>query len=151
MSNVMRWRYGDTSPVVLPVRDDLSIEIGDLLYREGGVAMPAECVDEYKTELRSTFHDKFLGVAMQASPEGVGRPIRIGTSGVFEFDCSLAMFEVGSLIGPAVEEDSLVNQRVDLVLDVAFAVGRCAKRVATPSTRVLVEIVSTVMRGGQPQ
>src|SRR3954466_1580321 len=32
MSNTMRWRYGDTCPVMLPVDSATVIEIGDMLF-----------------------------------------------------------------------------------------------------------------------
>ena len=41
MSNVMRWRYGDTNPVVLPVASSTVIEIGDFVYQSSGAALPA--------------------------------------------------------------------------------------------------------------
>ena len=38
----MRWRYGDTNPVVAAVRADTKIEIGDLLYLDGSHAKPVD-------------------------------------------------------------------------------------------------------------
>ena len=38
MSNVMRWRYGDASPVTMPVSSTDAVEIGDLVYLLSGVA-----------------------------------------------------------------------------------------------------------------
>ena len=37
----MRWRYGDTYPVVLPVDSATVIEIGDLVYLDTDDAKPA--------------------------------------------------------------------------------------------------------------
>jgi hypothetical protein len=152
MSNVMRWRYGDTNPVMLPVASSTVIEIGDFVYQSSGSAMPASELADVGTEAgnQEAFHDAFVGVAMQASPSGVANPIRVATSGVFEFDCLSTTAEVGDLVG--VDEEGtgteLTDQMVAKVAGANLAVGRCAKRVNPAATRLLVEIVSTVMRGG---
>lgn len=152
MSNTMRWRYGDTNPVMLQVADSTVIEIGDLIYQSSGSALPAPELADVGTEAgnQEAFHDAFVGVAMQASPAGSVNPVRIATSGVFEFDCPSATAEVGDLFG-ADEEGTgtaLTPQVVAKVATANLAIGRCAKRVNPAATRVLVEIVSTVMRGG---
>ena len=41
MSDILRWRYGDTSPVVIPVDSATVIEIGDLVYLDTEDAKPA--------------------------------------------------------------------------------------------------------------
>ena len=41
MANTMRWRYGDTCPVVLPVDSATVIEIGDMVYLDTDDAKPA--------------------------------------------------------------------------------------------------------------
>lgn len=43
---------------------------------------------------------------------------------------------------------TLENQKVDDVSAANLAIGRCASRVNPADTRVLVEIVSTMQRGG---
>jgi hypothetical protein len=152
MSNTMRWRYGDTSPVMLPVDATTVIEIGDLLYLDTDDAKPASAHADQGTEVanQEAFHDKFAGVAMQASRNGDTQPIRVATSGVFEFDCLLTTFEVGKLIG--VDENAggtaLERQLVAPVATANLAIGRCAKRVSPAATRVLIDVVSTMQRGG---
>ena len=152
MSNTMRWRYGDTNPVMLPVAESTVIEIGDLVYQSSGSALPASDLADVGTEAgnQEAFHDAFVGVAMQASPAGSADPIRVATSGVFEFDCLSTTAEVGDLLG--VDEDgtgtSLTRQSLVKVATANLAVGRCAKRANPAATRLLVEIVSTVLRGG---
>ncbi|BBO36199.1 hypothetical protein [Lacipirellula parvula] len=152
MANVMRWRYGDTNPVVLPVAALTVIEIGDLIYQSSGAALPASELADAGTEAgnQEAFHDIFVGVAMQASPSGVSNPIRVATSGVFEFDCISATAEVGDLFGS--DEDGtgteLLSQVVAKVATANLAIGRCAKRVNPAASRVLIEVVSTVLRGG---
>ena len=41
MSSTMRWRYGETNPIVLPVASATVIEIGDLVYFDSGTVKPA--------------------------------------------------------------------------------------------------------------
>lgn len=152
MSDTMRWRYGDTSPVVVPVDAATVIEIGDLLYLETDDARPASAQADQLTEAanQELFHDKFVGVAMQRSPEGDTHPIRVATRGVFEFDCAGATFEVGALVGSdeAASGTQLENQVVAAVATPNLAVGRVVKRVNPAGTHVLVDIVSTVVYGG---
>jgi hypothetical protein len=152
MSNTMRWRYGDTNPVMCEVASSTAIEIGDLVYQESGAALPAAALADAGTEAENqeAFHDAFVGVAMQCSPEGSAEPIRVATSGVFELECASMTAEVGDLLGP--DEDgagtALQNQVAAKVATPDLAIGRCAKRLNPAGTRVLVEIVSTVLRGG---
>lgn len=152
MANTMRWRYGDTNPVMLPVAEATVIEIGDLVYQSSGSALPASDLADVGTEAgnQEAFHDAFVGVAMQASPAGSVDSIRVATSGVFEFECLSTTAEVGDLLG--VDEEgtgtSLTTQSLAKVATANLAVGRCAKRANPAATRLLVEIVSTVLRGG---
>ena len=154
MADTMRWRYGDTNPVVIPVDSATVIEIGDLVWLDTDDAKPASA-STYGASLaaaQETFHDKFAGVAMQRSRAGDTGPIRVATTGVFEYPCASATFEVGARIGADdnVAGTALVNQ---LVIAVAAAnpersIGSCVKRVNPADTKLLVEIVSTVTRGG---
>jgi hypothetical protein len=130
------------------------IEIGDLVYLDTDDAKPASAQADQGTEAanQELFHDKFAGVAMQASRNGDSQPIRVATAGVFEFDCLSTTFEVGKLIGDdeAASGTALEDQVVAPVATANLAIGRCAKRVNPAATRVLVDIVST-MQGGGPQ
>src|SRR4030042_729502 len=101
MANTMRWRYGDTCPVMLPVDSATVIEIGDLVYLDTDDAKPASAQADQGSESanQELFHDKLAGVAMQASASGDTQPVRVATAGVFEFDCASATFEVGALVG----------------------------------------------------
>ncbi len=152
MPNTMRWRYGDTNPVMLAVDSATVIEIGDLIYQETDDARPASALADLGSEAlnQEGLHDKFVGVAMQASPAGTAGQIRVATSGVFEFDCAAAAFEVGALIGAKenTSGDALLNQTVKAAAALSSAFGRCARRVNPAGPRVLVQIESTVMRGG---
>ena len=154
MTDTMRWRYGDTNPVVLPVDSATVIEIGDLVYLNVDDARPA-AMSTYGASLaaaQETFHDLFAGVAMQRSRSGDTDPIRVATSGVFELACASATFEVGARIGldDNAGGTALENQQVIAVAagNPERSIGTCAARVNPAGTRVLVDIVSTVMRGG---
>jgi hypothetical protein len=152
MANTMRWRYGDTNPVMTPVDSATVIEIGDLVFQDTDDAKPASSQVDQGSELanQQLFHDLFAGVAMQASPAGVAQPIRVATTGVFELDCLSTTLEVGDLMGA--DENgagtALLNQTVAKVTNANAAVGRCAKRLNPAGTRVLVDIVSSVVKGG---
>lgn len=152
MANTMRWRYGDTCPVMLPVDSATVIEIGDMVLLDTDDAKPASFIVDQGTELanQQLFHDVFAGVAMQASRAGDTQPIRVATTGVFEFDCLSATLEVGDLL--ASDENAagvaLLNQTVAKVTNANAAIGRCAKRLNPAGTRVLVDIVSSTLKGG---
>ena len=152
MSNAMRWRYGDTNPVMVPVDSATVIEIGDLLYLDTDDAKPASDQADQGTAgaNQQEFQGKFVGVAMQCSASGETGSIRIATSGVFEFACDATTFEIGDLLGPPENSSgtALENQKLEVVGSEASALGRCAKRVNPARNKVLVDIVSTVMRGG---
>jgi hypothetical protein len=148
----MRWRYGDTNPVQMPTPAQVNVEIGDLMYLDDASAFPASSLEDQGTLLgnQQLFQDVFLGVAMQSSPIGHAGPIRIATSGVFEFDCVPGPRELGALIGTTENAagNQLESQRVAEVSTATAAIGRCAKRSPTVTTRILVDVVSTVMKGG---
>ena len=152
MSDKMRWRYGDTNPVVAAVDSSTVIEIGDLLMQDTDDAKPASMLANQgnKAANQAAFTNVFLGVAMQRSRNGETAPIRVATTGVFEFDCPSGTFELGDLIGA--DENTagtaLLNQQVTKATQSKYAVSRVAKRQAAASTSLLVDVRSTVMTGG---
>ena len=152
MSDKMRWRYGDTNPVVAAVDSATEIEIGDLVWQDTDDAKPASAQADQGSETanQEKFADKFLGVAMQRSRAGDTTPIRVATTGVFELDCPSGTFELGDLLGADENGagNALLDQQVAKVSASKYAVGRVAKRVASAATSVLVDVRSTVMTGG---
>lgn len=152
MSNTMRWRYGATNPVLMPSQSGTIIEIGDLLYVDNGYVKPAADQSDQGTLLanQEAFHDNFVGVAMQAASGAAAANLRVATSGVFEFLCVAASFDVGDLIGSTEDDtgEQLQSQEVVGVATENLAIGRCVKQAASGSERVLVDIVSTTVRGG---
>ena len=152
MSDKMRWRYGDTNPVVAAVDNATVIEIGDLVYQDVDDAKPASAQADQGSETanQELFADKFLGVAMQRSRSGDTDPIRVAATGVFEFDCPSGTFELGDMVGADENAggNALLDQQVAAVSASKYAIGRVAKRVAAAATSVLVDIRSTIMTGG---
>lgn len=146
------WRYGDTNPVVLPIAAATVAEIGDLLFLENGQVKPATLITNHGSEAANQkwFHDHFAGVAMQKSRVGDDKPIRVATTGVFDFDMPSATVEVGDLLGTLNNSGGAVleKQKLKAVNTASLAIGRCAKRVPTADTRVLVDILATVSHGG---
>lgn len=152
MANTMRWRYGETNPIMMPVLDGYIIEIGDLVYLDSSAAKAASAIADQGTLVanQEALHDQFLGVAMQASPASSTESIRVATTGVFEYDCASATFELGDLVS-AREEATGTELESQYLVGVAtpnLAVGRCTKRVSSAGIKVLIDIVSTVLRGG---
>ena len=76
MANTMRWRYGDTNPVMLPVLTATVIQIGDLVYLDTNNAKPASSIPDQGSlaQNQQAFKQAFVGVAMQASTLGDNRP-----------------------------------------------------------------------------
>jgi len=152
MSDKMRWRYGDTNPVVAAIDSATAIEIGDLVWLDTDDAKPASAQADQGSETanQEKFADKFLGMAMQRSRSGDTSPIRVATTGVFELDCPSGTFELGDLLGADENAagNALLNQQVAKVTASSRAIARVAKREASASTNVLVDVRSTVMTGG---
>jgi D-alanyl-D-alanine carboxypeptidase len=153
MADVFRWRYEEGNPVVgEEVLTATVIEQGDCIWLDSDDIKPASD-STYAGGLATSqelFVDNFLGVAAQRSRAGDTDPVRCNTTGVHEFICASATFELGDLVGmdDNAAPDALVNQQVIAVTDVARAIGRVAKREAAATTSVFVRINSTVMNGG---
>ena len=88
MSDNMRWRYGDTNPVVAAVNAAEVIEIGDVLWQDTNNAKPAaeKAWVNSLSETQDALSAKFLGVAMQRHRAvDAAAQMRVATTGVFEF------------------------------------------------------------------
>ncbi len=138
------WRRGEMNPVSAAVNAETVIEIGDLLWltsnnaKSAGVAATLEQFKKY-----------FLGVALQRSIKGDQSPIRVATTGIFEFDCDLHAWELGTLVRPSIRNGQLANQHISATYGNEFAIGRVAKFQHNPHLypNVLVAIHSTIMIG----
>jgi hypothetical protein len=135
--DTFRYRYGEAEPVVSkPVASGTVIEVGDLVSNVPGPASAAAG--------QEAFHDVFLGVSEQRSRVGDTSPVRVNTRGVHEFDCVSATFDLGTPVGIVVGQ----SQQVVAVATENLAIGRVARQYSAATTKVLVEITSTVMHGG---
>jgi len=152
VTDQMRWRYGDTNPVIAAVDGTTAIEIGDLVYQDVDHAEPASALANQGTTTanQQLLAGKFLGVAMQRSRSGDSGPIRVATTGVFEFDCAGGTFELGDLMGADANPagNGLLAQQAAKVSTAQYAVGRIARREPSTAMSVLIDIRSTVMTGG---
>ena len=124
MADTMRWRYGDTNPVVTkPITSGVTIEIGDLVGQDSSGNITPAAALAWTTDLPTTqtaFHGTFLGVAMQRSGSTDTDPIRVATSGVFEMACASATFNIGDLVGPDKNVGNLLlSQQVVAVVPAA--------------------------------
>ncbi|MCK5641055.1 MAG: hypothetical protein KAJ19_09670, partial [Gammaproteobacteria bacterium] len=143
MSDETRWRDGERNYVVAAVDAETVIEIGDLLWQDTDDAKPASdfrhvikappgsdlpdtdlAEDAEVPYLQEMFARNFLGVAMERSRKGETAPIRVATTGVFEFDVPTddpITCELGELFGARVihytlHPSSLANQEVTKVM-----------------------------------
>jgi hypothetical protein len=149
--NSYRHRSGDPQHIEAAVDSATVIGIGDLLWLDTDDAKPAadKAWDTNIATTQEAFHDVFLGLALEQSRAGDTAPISVATGGLVEFDCAAATFELGALVGPAKQTGNAIeSQKVVSVATANLAIGRVAKRYASNTTKVLVEIISTVMRGG---
>ena len=152
MSDKMRWRYGDTNPVVAAVAAATVIEIGDLVWQDVDNVKPASALADRggKAADQAALVHEFLGIAMQRSRAGDTAPVRVAATGVFEMDCPSGTFELGDLVGPDGNStnNGLLNQQVAKVSAPHVAIGRVARRSPVATTSVLVDVRSTIMTGG---
>ncbi len=54
MADSLRWRYGETNPIVLPVDSATVIEIGDLVYLDTDDVQPASSLADQRHRSRKT-------------------------------------------------------------------------------------------------
>ncbi len=150
MADKMRWKYGDTNPIVHNVDSGQVIEIGDAVWQNTDDARAADEISSGSLiNMQEAFVDKFLGVAMQRSKSGETNPIRVATTGTFEFICASTTFTEGDKVGMSgVSGSALVNQTVIAVATTYAAMGKVKKAYATATTVVLVQIQSTIFTGG---
>lgn len=159
MANKQRQREAGTGAFEFTLTAAKVVSIGDCMGNASNVAVPAS---DYTyggggtyaslAIAQAAFAAAFLGVAREASRATDARTTEvIDSSGVFEFDCASATFEVGDLVGMAGNAtptpDALENQKVVAVDSPAKAIGRVWKR-GTSVTTVLVKIGSKVINGG---
>lgn len=154
MNSNFRWRWGETNPIIANVASATVIHIGDLLWMDvaSKTVKPAGAVTYTGsvTNGQPKFAAAFIGVAMQASPEGSETPIRIATSGTFQFDRFGSDLKLGQLTGVTNggSGNTLKNQVVTHVGDKTYAIGRVTHVHNVEAGTAYVSIRSTVIHGG---
>ncbi|MDO4549658.1 MAG: hypothetical protein Q4C96_00225 [Planctomycetia bacterium] len=149
-----RWRWGETNPIITPVDASTVIHRGDLLWfnTSSKKAEPAS-TSSFGASLsaaQTTFTPNFLGIAMQESPAGNDSPIRVATTGTFQFNKTGAEVTLGSLVGVDDNSDAsaLENQTLVPVSSKTQALGRVSHIMDVEPGTVYVTITSSVMCGG---
>jgi len=149
-----RYIRGDTAPVFPKVATATPLAIGDLLAQVTGNLIPAASFT-WTTDLPTTqtaFALAFMGVSAQRKDAAMVRipgnstdnTVR-SSSGIWEYDCASATFNVGDLVGPAKDTGlNLLSASVVAVASLALAIGRVAEPVIVAGTRVRVEILSSL-------
>ena len=148
MADTMRHRYGAKNVVKAEVATGTVIQVGDLCY------LDTNKVINFATKVIASVadcSDNFLGVAMQASASGETDPIRIATSGVFEFDMTSGTVYLGYSAEPAQGGTYVEDQKIAPASTKTDPIGVCIPhsgdgKGGTSETRVLVHIQSAIMK-----
>jgi len=132
-----------------PVDSAQTIELGDMVFQNTD---DIRSMDQFTygatlaiTQVNAAA--KFLGVAMNASASGETRDITVRQTGVFEFDCAAATFEIGDLVAldDNATPDALLPQQVIACGENGYgAIGRVVRRYSANTTRVEVELLKYV-------
>lgn len=143
MSDNQRHRRELANPRYFDVNSATVIEIGDLCWLDTDDVKPASDFT-WNASLAQTQEDfalKFIGMSADRSRSDDTDQVAVDKNGVKEFTCASATFEIGDLVGPAkASGNALENQKVAAVALKAQAIGRVAKRYASATTTVEVEI-----------
>jgi len=151
MSNQLRFRSGQVELHRLRVDSDTVLEPGDLVFLDTDDVKPASDFT-FDTDLpttRGNFAAVFLGVCHQGSAEGETDDVSIDVSplSVYQYDCDSATFEVGSLLAPDGDSDSIDSQRLAKVTNAAQAIGRAAEYKASAATQIRAQFASAFHAG----
>ena len=171
MASTARYRSGPTNPIAVKCDPNFPIEVGDLLFQDpvSRLAKPAAGMKNQGNQAlnQSTFHDLFLGVALQkngAQPNEVlplnstinhapANTIEVATTGDFEFACASNAWNTGDLVGLANDTagTALQNQFVMPVTAAASAIGRAVPEptaIGEATISVGVRIKSSIIEAG---
>ena len=94
MANVMRHRTGAKNPILADVASATVVEIGDLICITSNLATTPSQLGSSAGSLGDTAQT-FAGVAMAASAAGETTPVRVATTGVFEYPCDTGSVYIG--------------------------------------------------------
>jgi hypothetical protein len=169
MSDIFRYRRGDTKPILMVPDSAAAIHIGDLIFQDPvtkKARTAAAMLNQGSESLnQQTLHDLFAGVALQRG--GALEPgevsfnlnplpgqIVVATAGEFEMDCPATSFQPGDLVGGCdnTAGTALLPQQVKKVTALANSIGVAvpeANAIGQSRTSVVVRIASTAIGGGQ--
>ena len=168
MPNVNRYRTGEAPSVSLPTANDgvvtKSIQKGDLVYQDGGIAYPATYLADAGTaaQNRAAFAAAFVGVAKNRTGLKSGETVALGLTpnpghvelaqeGVYEYPCAATAFVPGDLVGiyaPSDDSKIVDAQKVAKVTTYAEAIGTAEvpyNALGTTMTAVRVRLRSTLI------
>lgn len=164
----MRYRGGDTKPLVFKTDPLHPIEEGDLVFQHpaNGCVWPATDMANQATAAlnQDAFQQYFAGVALQKVGLQPGEKtfkltddpgyVVVATAGDFEFDCDATQWTQGELVGVWADGTGCQSQKVATAASASLAIGLANLNVPALSnsmTRVTVAIDSTITGGVQNQ
>ena len=129
--------------VEYPVSKDVDFEVGDLMWWDAsaGYAKPLADFtwDTNEETTRRNALSQFIGVAMErrTGKEGNDSTMVVPSGCVFEFALTSATPTIGTLLGfEKATGNNLESQKLQVVTDLADAVGYCVKRYTSATTTV---------------
>lgn len=145
----MRHRYGQQLIVRVAVDSATSIKMGDLLLLDTDDAKPASA-ETWSSDLATTlanFNNHFLGIAQADHDANTGIqldfPVDISPLAVYEMDCEGETHEIGDYITASkAAGNALLANQVKKTTTSNQGCGRCVRRDASSSTRVMVRFQS---------
>ena len=151
MANQLRFRSGQVELHRLRVDSGTVLEPGDLVFLDTDDVKPAGefTFDTNLATTRGNFAAVFLGVCHQSSADGETDDVSIDLSplSVYQYECDSATFEVGGLLAPDGDSDSLDSQRLAKVTNAAQAIARAAEYQAAAATQVRAQFASAFHTG----
>lgn len=172
MASIARYVRGNCNPKPVLCDPSYPIEVGDLLFREptNNLARPASALVNQGSETlnQQTFHDYFLGVALQKNGVQSGETvplnstinhspancIEVATTGIFAFQVSSATaYQGGEYIAPANNAGGTALQ--DQVVKTAVAggagsIGRASPSAASIGQSTVTELAPSAYGGQVP-
>lgn len=146
MANRLRFRSGQVSLHRLRVDSGTVLEAGDLVFLDTDDVKPAQSF-AWTTDLATTqaaFAAAFLGVCHQPSADGQTDDVSVDLSplAVYEFDANPATYEVGTILGPDEQSNTLMNQQLETVASAGLGIARAAEYKAASAATLRVTFAS---------
>ena len=138
MSNFYNHLFETPDFRYMKVKADIKVAIGDLLYaNDECFVFPVSNWEGKHNDLMKCF----AGVALQATDIGDDDPIKVGVSGIFEFECGAQDFNVGDRVQPEMKIDGPQNTSVSKAAGLGTG---SVYRTTSSLPRVMVDIHSAI-------